>query len=1744
MSAMKKREHRPIATLLGLLALIISLFQPIPAQAVDFAGYHRPMPMALEPGQSATLLPDGRWLLIGGQSENGPSALALIMDMNKDKTTTLRSQLQYPRAWHTATLLPDGRILVFGGLDANGSVVAETEILDPQAEQFETLGDPGLTPRARHTATLLTGGQILIAGGVSGNGMPLIESELFDPRTGMAEPFFHAALQTGRSDHHAALLPTEPVIVWGGRDSAGADVSDGELYDPQAQRFTPIDAATEASLPPAPLAEATPQIEATHPEDGARHMVLDTIIAVRFSKHLDVTTLNSDSVTLIASSGVLTAPVPVKVVPAEGGLLLFITPESQLLPTTQYTLFIRGAQDDEGRELPFSATSFTTEAVSPSDGGGQGNSSGGNARGKGRTAQAAQKPENGTDEEWVPGDEHRNGNWRMNGERSSLQDLPPLQASPSVTALSGQVLLLNGKALSDVTLQFGERVTRSDETGRFLLEEIPEGRGTLLIDGHTADQPGKQYGVFEVLIEVEPGRTNVLPFTIWMTRLDTAHAATISSPTTEEVVLTTPRIPGLELHLPKDVVIRDRAGQVVTELSISPIPVDRPPFPLPPFDVPVYFTIQPGGAYLQGLSMEGARGARVVYPNYTNDLPGSKVDFWNYDPREKGWYVYGQGTVTADGKQVVPDPGVAVYDLSGAMINSSGNSPPPTAPPPDGCGPSGAPGADPCDEGQPPGPSGCAGDPVDCATGLFLYKHTDLSLPDVMPLALTRTYRSGDSNSRAFGRGSNFPYGMFVWSANQYQEMDLILPDGGHVHYVRISSGTGWSDAVFEHKETDTTGATPSVFYKSKMVWNGDGWDLTLKNGATYVFGVNQPLQAIRDRYGNTTRLTRTSGGQSGDITRITSPNGRWIEFSYDAGSRITEARDNTARTVGYEYDGSGRLIRVTDPAGGVTEYTYDANHRMLSVKNPRGYMEVVNEYDANGRVIRQTHADGGVFQFAYTLDGNGKVIQTDVTDPRGNVRRMTFNASGYLLSETHAVGQPEQQAISYERATGSNLLTAVTDNLGRRTEYAYDEMGSVTSVTRLAGSAEQQIENYTYEPRYHRTASHTDPLGHTTAFSYDSRGNLTAITDPTGRSHALTFSYTGQLLTIADPLGNTTQLAYDHGDLSAITDPLGRTVNRFTDGAGRLLSLTDPLGRRTIYAYDPLDRVTRITDALGGEIALAYDQNGNLTSVTDPRGGLTQYVYDSRDRLATRIDPLAQQESYAYDGNDNLTEHTDRKGQLTRYDYDALDRPNLVTYYDGSTIAYTYDAGDRLTQAADSASGTITRTYDGLDQLLSETTPQGQVSYTYDAASRRETMTVAGQPTVSYGYDAANRPNTITQASAMVSFGYDTAGRRASLTLSNGITVEYGYDAASQLTSITYRNGSTVLGDLNYTYNEVGQRAAMGGSFARTDLPAAVASATYNIANQLTQWGGASLTYDGNGNLIQDGGKIYTWNARDQLVALNGGVSASFGYDAFRRRSTKTINGTTTGFLYDGLNPVQELAGGAPTANLLTGLGIDEFYTRTDAAGRHTLLTDALGSTIALADDASLLATQYTYQPFGAATASGAASDNSFQYTGRENDGTGLYYYRARYYAYGKGRFVAEDPIGFGGGINVHAYVEGNPVLYVDPTGEIGFVGAGVGAGVEIGFQLAKNGGKLGCIDWTDVIVSAAVGAVSPSVISSARKLHKLSKVIDRNSGNEIGRRASRRFGDEFATQSGWQASKYTGKKVFGEGDCECNND
>ncbi|MCX4729508.1 polymorphic toxin-type HINT domain-containing protein [Streptomyces sp. NBC_01363] len=169
----------------------------------------------------------------------------------------------------------------------------------------------------------------------------------------------------------------------------------------------------------------------------------------------------------------------------------------------------------------------------------------------------------------------------------------------------------------------------------------------------------------------------------------------------------------------------------------------------------------------------------------------------------------------------------------------------------------------------------------------------------------------------------------------------------------------------------------------------------------------------------------------------------------------------------------------------------------------------------------------------------------------------------------------------------------------------------------------------------------------------------------------------------------------------------------------------------------------------------------------------------------------------------------------------------------------------------------------------------------------------------------------------------------------------------------------------------------------------------------------------------------------------------------------------------------------GDTTATVATS-GLDQFLTRTENGATQVYLTDALGSVIGLANSDGTIATKYAYDPNGQATATGTASSNPYTFTGRESDGTGLLYYRDRYYDPETGRFISQDPIGQAGGTNLYQYALSSPTTYTDPTGDNPMIAAcAVGGlmdgGIDWAFQ-RLSGRK---VNWGQVGNAALTGCM-----------------------------------------------------------------
>lgn len=198
---------------------------------------------------SATLLSDGRVLVAGGCRSLTfpcPSADALasveLFDPSNGRWQAATPMATVRRGGHTATLLRDGRVLVVGGTGPAGAVLDSVELWDPATRAW-TATAPLAAARADHGATLLTDGRVLIAGGVDSAGAALTTAAIWNPVNGLWTMV--GALSAARSDHTATLLRDGRVMVTGGFDGTSF-VSSVEAFAPATNTWSGAGALSSA----------------------------------------------------------------------------------------------------------------------------------------------------------------------------------------------------------------------------------------------------------------------------------------------------------------------------------------------------------------------------------------------------------------------------------------------------------------------------------------------------------------------------------------------------------------------------------------------------------------------------------------------------------------------------------------------------------------------------------------------------------------------------------------------------------------------------------------------------------------------------------------------------------------------------------------------------------------------------------------------------------------------------------------------------------------------------------------------------------------------------------------------------------------------------------------------------------------------------------------------------------------------------------------------------------------------------------------------------------------------------------------------------------------------------------------------------------------------------------------------------------------------------------------------------------
>ncbi|MDC9598588.1 RHS repeat-associated core domain-containing protein [Xenorhabdus anantnagensis] len=637
------------------------------------------------------------------------------------------------------------------------------------------------------------------------------------------------------------------------------------------------------------------------------------------------------------------------------------------------------------------------------------------------------------------------------------------------------------------------------------------------------------------------------------------------------------------------------------------------------------------------------------------------------------------------------------------------------------------------------------GEPVDMATGDFLQVWPVIAIPGLLPITLTRTYRSTAKLNGLFGpkwaddwsRQLVLTAGKVNFTDNDGVIYDFTTPENQvlarnqHIpHYVLTGERRG------ELKLTDR---------QSQLTYHFN-----------HAVGTTRKLSAITDRRQNAIRfiydkqsqlieVARTDGfrlilGYQGQQIQTVDyldqqKQQRLVTCHYDPQGYMSECEAFQHNHLWHEYDAQGRMTRWHDTAQTDLHLTYDEQGRVISMTSPSGYWSDHFHYDDQARITTYRDAEGGETQHHY--DHNGLVIRE--VDPLGRVTRRQWRHS-QIVWEADAAG-----GITTFDYTPDGALTEVKLPTGETFAYGYDEHG-------------QLIESVL-------------PTGERWQFHYDEQGNLTALTNPLGHKEAYQYGTHGELRQRLLPDGRQWHYAYDEQQrLAAVMTPDGQTTNLQLDELGRLRQLTDALKQQTHYRYSD-DHASL---------------NGSLTAAELPDGTTQHLAYDSERRVVAVTDGEGRTTRYTYGAFDLLNQVTRPDGTVLRFGYDRLTRLNSVTASTGETYRYERDAAGQIIRETDFTGRTLDYQYDKLGRRTQVQYPDGQQLRWHYSAAGLLVKQESWQPeenqwvlktTTTYEYNARHQLVKATNADAIVEYEYDKTTGLPTCERINGREITHEWD-------------------------------------------------------------------------------------------------------------------------------------------------------------------------------------------------------------------------------------------------------------------------------------------------------------------------------------------------------------------------------
>ncbi len=768
-----------------------------------------------------------------------------------------------------------------------------------------------------------------------------------------------------------------------------------------------------------------------------------------------------------------------------------------------------------------------------------------------------------------------------------------------------------------------------------------------------------------------------------------------------------------------------------------------------------------------------------------------------------------------------------------------------------------------------------------------------------------------------------------------------------------------------------------------------------------------------------------------------------WIKYR----EKYTEVTNSLNETTKYFYNDLKLCTKIIDPLGNAVEYVYTDS------------MELYREIDEEGNIT------------GYTYDSRGNLTGEHFPDSSSSM--FLFNDDDQLVLKMDALGQSTVYNYNEDK-----LVRAVTSPDGSIVSFAYDYRNQLSEII----NEKNEVTKLLYDEDYNLTRIEL-PSGVSTKWTFNIWGQCINIINPEGNIQTYTYDKLGRISKMRQFDKNVVELKYDAYEDVILAEDKHYRIEFYYNALGTLTTriLNGTLVR---FKYDSQNRLVGLRNELNEEYDFKRNARGDVISEKGFDGVIRSYERDRAGKVIRTQKAGGKWTIHEYDlsGRITRTEHSDgtwetysynKNGQLieasNEYSTVKIQRDSMGRVI-GETagehwVKSTYETSGQRINIVSSIGADINHEYNG-DMTMSKTSARLNESkiwnadYKYNALGLEIERNLPGGVQRIFEYDATGNPlkEKVTAGSRETlnrSYTWDVNYRLTRMVdqLTKGV-VNYGHDDFGNLAWAQYD-------DMIIDYRVADEAGNLYKTKEKNDRK-------YSAGGRLIESDKATYKYDEEGNLVQKkekNGKTweYEWKGNGMLkkVIRPDGKAVVFEYDVLGRRLSKTYNGNITRWLWNGNVPLHEWRykekekpkpvinefgelfddKKEPISNLTTWIFDEDSFqpaAKIDESGMYSIITDYMGTPVEMFNETGQKTWQATFDVQGKIRKIevGSLSDCPFRYQGQyEDEETGMYYNRFRYYSPEEGAYVNKDPIGVVGGYALYSYVK-DTNEWIDPSG------------------------------------------------------------------------------------------------------------